>query len=110
MNIKKFHEYIHGTSIMIYQAHPFRAAVFPEKPEYLDGIEVYNGNPRHESHNEKAVEYAKKHNLKMISGSDFHQAGDLARGGIVLTAAPKDSMELAKMLAGGCVVRLIQNS
>lgn len=110
MNIKKFHEYIHGTSIMIYQAHPFRAAVFPEKPEHLDGIEVYNGNPRHESHNEKAVEYAKKHNLKMISGSDFHQAGDLARGGIVLTAAPKDSMELAKMLAGGCVVRLIQNS
>ncbi len=110
MNIKTFHDYVRETPVLIYQAHPFRAAVFLEKPEYLDGIEVYNGNPRHESRNEKAAEYAKKHSLKMISGSDFHQVMDLARGGIVLPEAPKDSMELANMLAEGNVIRLIQNN
>lgn len=109
MSIKTFHDYVRDTTVLIYQAHPFRIASFPEKPEYLDGIEVYNGNPRHESHNEKAADYAKKHNLKMLSGSDFHQTGDLARGGVALPEAPKDSMELAKLLAGGYVSRLIQN-
>jgi predicted metal-dependent phosphoesterase TrpH len=109
MNIKTFHEYVRDTPVLIYQAHPFRPAVFPEKPEYLDGIEVYNGNPRHDSHNEKAAEYAKRHNLKMLSGSDFHQTGDLARGGIVLPEAPKDSIEFAGLLAGGHVNRLIRS-
>jgi len=109
MNISTFHDYIRSTQVLIYQAHPFRVAVFPEKPEYLDGIEVYNGNPRHDSHNEKAAEYAKKHNLKMLSGSDFHRIEDVARGGIILPEAPKDSIELAKLLAGGYVSRLIQS-
>ena len=88
---------------MIYQAHPFRVGIFPENPEYLDGIEVYNGNPRHDSRNEKAAEYAKYYNLKMLSGSDFHQTEDLARGGIVLSEAPKDSIEFTRLLAGGHV-------
>lgn len=69
-------------NILIYQAHPFRFGS-PVNPSLLDGIEVFNGNPRHESYNEQAYKYAKKHRLKMISGSDFHQKMDLGRGGII---------------------------
>jgi predicted metal-dependent phosphoesterase TrpH len=107
MNIKTFRDHVQDTPVLIYQAHPFRVGIFPENPEYLDGIEVYNGNPRHDSRNEKAAEYAKHYNLKMLSGSDFHQTEDLARGGIVLSEAPKDSIGFARLLAGGHVNRLI---
>lgn len=70
--------------ILIYQAHPFRPEMTPADPSLLDGVEVFNGNPRHDSRNDLAYSYAKKHRLRMISGSDFHQVVDLARGGIIL--------------------------
>jgi len=50
----------------------------------IDGVEIYNGNPRHNSSNHLALEYARKNGLKMLSGSDFHQVQDAARGGIIV--------------------------
>ncbi len=68
---------------VIYQAHPFRPGMSVVEPALLDGIEVYNGNLRHNSRNDLAFSYAKEHGLKMLSGSDFHEEEDLARGGIM---------------------------
>lgn len=36
------------------QAHPFRNGLKIVDPKHLDGIETYNGNPRHDSRNEIA--------------------------------------------------------
>lgn len=80
--------------ILIFQAHPFRPGVTPVSPELIDGIEVYNGNPRHNSHNDLALAFAKKHTLLNISGSDFHRINDLGRGGIILPQEINSSQEL----------------
>lgn len=98
LNLETFFKLTQNTSLCIYQAHPFRMYITQADPQYLHGIEVYNGNPRHNSNNQLAYEYAKRHGLKMISGSDFHQVEDLARGGIALAKAPSSSEELAQIL------------
>jgi len=68
--------------MLVYQAHPFRSYLFVEPPEVLHGVEVYNGNPRHDSRNTLALAYAQEHGLAMLSGSDVHQAHDPGSGGI----------------------------
>jgi len=84
LTLKEFRELIKGTGIIIVQAHPFRRYIIQAPPELIDGVEIHNGNPRHNSFNELAEEYARKNNLKMLSGSDFHQPQDAARGGIIV--------------------------
>ncbi len=72
---------------LVFQAHPFRNDR-PADPAVLDGVEVFNGNPRHDSGNERAERFAAEHGLLAISGSDTHQAEDVARGGITLPESP----------------------
>lgn len=108
MNIKSFKKSIENTPILVYQAHPFRITVTPANAEYLHGIEIYNGNPRHNSNNEKALDYATKYNLKMLSGSDFHQIQDIARGGIIVSEAPANSLEFAELLRANGILGYIR--
>ena len=88
LSIKDFKSLSLDKNILIYQAHPcrydFRMNItnIPEKPEYLDGVEVLNGNSVHDSSNAKALDFAVRNNLRMIAGSDFHIRNDLARTGI----------------------------
>ena len=97
-------------NILIYQAHPFRPGITPADPTLLDGVEAYNGNPRQDSHNELAFSFAKKHNLKMISGSDFHRLPDLARGGMIFRQTIKEPGDLLAALAAGENYKLISKS
>jgi predicted metal-dependent phosphoesterase TrpH len=93
---------------LIYQAHPYRPGMKPAADQLLDGLEVYNGNPRHDSQNDKALSHAEKQNLKMISGSDFHEYEDLARGGIAAEEIPANISELILLLKSGDY-KLIRN-
>jgi hypothetical protein len=86
-SIKYFSNLIDGTNALIVQAHPYRRGMKPQKPSYIHGLEVYNGNERHDSRNGKALKYAEKFNLIQTSGSDFHQIQDCARGGMELNQA-----------------------
>ena len=81
------------------QAHPFRPELRQAPLDELDGIEVYNGHPHHQSHNERALEVAEA-NPRFIrtSGSDFHEPDALARGGIVTDREIHSSAELAQCL------------
>jgi len=67
---------------LIIQAHPFRKKLIPRNKPQIHGIEVYNGNPRHDSQNEKAKKYAIENTLLFSSGSDFHREEDCCRGGM----------------------------
>lgn len=90
--LDSFKSYIEGTGALIFQAHPFRRGLTPAPYDLLDGVEIYNGNPRHNSNNDSAYAYAKDNNLKMIAGSDGHQIEDVGKAGILI---PKeiDSMD-----------------
>ena len=68
--------------ILIYQAHPYRPDMTRAVPGFLDGVEVYNACPRHDSRNELALAYAQNNHLGMSSGSDAHRPEDVGRGGL----------------------------
>ncbi len=98
LSLEKFKELIKDKEIVIYQAHPFRTNCFSVDPQLLNGVEVYNGNQRANSYNNQSYESAKKNNLLMVSGSDFHEKEDLATGGIITNERINDNKELVKIL------------
>jgi len=100
MSIEDFVELAHNNGCLVYQAHPFRRHMTIVQPELLDGIEVYNGNPRSKSNNEFSFMWAAKYGLRGISGSDFHQLKDLACGGIAFPEPVRTNEELVKALKG----------
>ena len=108
-NLRQFRSFIDGANkeILIYQAHPFRTGMTIQNPVYLHGVEVYNGNPRHNSRNSLARLFADENNLKVISGSDFHQVMDLARGGIMAEDKINDMKELVRLFKDGIGFELI---
>ncbi len=106
--LKKFKRLADLKGYAVFQAHPFRLGMTRAKTSLLDGIEVYNGNPRHNSKNDTAAEYATKKGLNVISGSDFHRFEDAGRGGILLPDNPQNNRQLVKMLRQNDL-RLIQN-
>lgn len=83
---------------LLIQAHPFRNKCTPSPAEFLDGVEVLNLNPRHDSRNHMALEYAKKHNLIMTGGSDCHRPGDQGTSGIISEILPENGFEFADLL------------
>ncbi len=92
---------------LFFQAHPCRSYCKPRDPHLLDGVEIYNGNPRHENNNRRAKKWAEKYHLMVSSGSDFHQLEDAGLGGIILSTNVQNSRELAAVLKQG-TAELIQ--
>ena len=70
-------------------------------PALLDGVEIYNGNKRHDSHNDEAEAFCRENGLIGLSGSDFHEWEDLARGGLALEEAVFSVAELLRLLRAG---------
>lgn len=86
------------------QAHPFREGMEKVDPAILDGIEVFNMHPNHNSKVGLAAVYAKEQNLPIItSGSDFHHPdrGHEGVSAIRTKVLPKDTFELAEILKSG---------
>lgn len=79
-----FTAYCHAHGWLVFQAHPFRSWCQVQNPAYLDGIEVYNGNPRQLSHNSEALAFAREHRLLEIAGGDVHQLGDVREQGVMV--------------------------
>ena len=85
---------------LLVQAHPFRDYLTCQDARCLDGIEVCNANPRHDSHNDQALAYAQAHGLLMTAGSDVHQVGDA--GGASMVCPPfSNGQEFARLLRQG---------
>jgi len=88
------------------QAHPFRENCVPRNPEYIDGLEVYNGSQAQINNNALALKFALDNNLVMTAGSDLHNTSQLCRAGIYLEERPSTSKELANILFNGNVKKL----
>lgn len=99
MNIKEFYKLAHKNEFLVFQAHPFRIGMKVTNPENLDGVEIFNGNPRHNSSNDIAEMWAKKYGLMVTSGSDYHEFEDLARGGIYFEKEIKDNKTLIEEMS-----------
>lgn len=86
------------------QAHPFRNDMVLVDPEILDGIEVFNLHPGHNSRVGLASKYAKEKGFGIITaGSDYHHKDKGHEGVTALRARylPEDGFELANLLKSG---------
>ena len=86
---------------LLIQAHPYRKKCTPAIACYLDGVEVRNCNPRHDSRNDRAEEYAALHGLPRTGGSDCHRTEDIGLGGILAEELPEDAAGLARLIREG---------
>ena len=98
MGIATFSRIAREAGAVIVQAHPYRKNCTPAFACYLDGVEIDNRNPRHDSHDDMAKAYAKEYGLIGICGSDCHQVTDIALGGILIDALPKDDINMARLI------------
>ena len=94
--IRKFHSFANDKGWMVYQAHPFRSKMLPADPSEIDGMETFNGNPRHNNQNRLSSSFAMRHSLRTIAGSDIHRPGDV---GIVGLLAPGEALSPKGMAA-----------
>lgn len=91
---------------LVAQAHPCRPGMAFCPPALLEGAEVYNGNKRHQSHNEKAAAFCEANGLIGLSGSDFHEEEDLARGGVAFEEKIHTAEEWLRALRAGRYCRI----
>lgn len=101
LEIDELCEVVHSYGLLIYQAHPFRHKMRVTKAQPLDGIEVFNGNLRHDSHNFMSRAWAEYHKKPMISGSDYHRPKDAANGGIRTEKPIETNEQLLEVLRSG---------
>ena len=102
MNPKSFSALAHENGLLFLQAHPFRRDMQVEDWNILDGYEIGNMNPRHNSNNDIAEMWAKKHGKTVVTaGSDFHQAEDLALAGIYFKNEIETNDDLVRELLSG---------
>lgn len=94
---KGVYKLMHEQGYLVFQAHPFRPYILRCNPDYIDGIEVYNGKCNAKT-NFKALEWALKTGKLVSSGSDFHTEKHLARGGIITNEPIKNGNDLVRIL------------
>ena len=109
-DIKDIFSYIYGDYIHFYkgfknnknvilQAHPFRNGMVLQNPDFIDGIEVFNMHPNHNSRVAVANQYANEHTeFIKTCGTDFHHEGHQGLGAILTKTLPGDSFGIAEIL------------
>lgn len=98
--IEALYAAVHQKGMLAVQAHPFRPGLRTFDCRYLDGVEVYNGNPNINSRNDLALEYALRCGPSFLrtSGSDAHSTVELARGGVISPKPIRTNEELLEFL------------
>ncbi|MBE7038733.1 MAG: PHP domain-containing protein [Ruminococcaceae bacterium] len=100
-SIKEFSAIAKKHNIFLVQAHPFRDEKYYPTPEYVDAIEVYNSNPRHEDFSEKSFQLAKENGLYMSAGSDTHRKEDVGKSGILSDTKIESSKDFISLIKSG---------
>lgn len=100
-SIAEMSEKMRGKGLFFVQAHPFRPGLRAQDTALLDGVEAFNGNPRHNSSNHLARAHANSGDLVMLSGSDAHQIIDVARGGLDVSVKIENNDDLLSFLRSG---------
>ena len=82
---------------LLFQAHPYRPRTKRLSDKYLDGIEIFNANPRHCNYNFVAALKAASRRCPVVAGSDFHKPKDIGSA-MLFPRKPANEKDLAEML------------
>ncbi len=96
--LKEFREGYKNPDMLFLQAHPFRDGMTRMDLSLLDGIEVFNMHPNHNSRVPLAAKYACENGLIPVGGSDFHNYGLEGMVFARFKELPHNSIELADLL------------
>ena len=83
------------------QAHPYRSYCKPMDAALLDGVEVFNMHPNHNSRVALAAQQYGGKGLSLLMGTDYHHPGHHDLCATRMQTLPKDSFALAAALKGG---------
>lgn len=102
MGIRDFYKKYHDESRLILQAHPFRNGMVRVEKEYLDGIEIMNMHPNHNSRVAMATKYAREQGfLVQIIGTDLHEVGHEGIAALRTRILPENEAKLVEILRSG---------
>ncbi len=101
LNPERFSKISREAGLIFVQAHPFRNSMTVVRPDFLDGVEVYNGHKGHDSRNEIADMWADRYGLIKTSGTDFHYPHVPANAGILTETEITSSSQLVEILKSG---------
>ena len=108
MDIEKFSKIAHEAGIFIVQAHPYRDGKTTPTPEFIDAVEVYNSNPRHEDNSELTEAFVKEFGLPVTAGSDAHRDEDIAHTGLESDFEIKTVEDFVRLVKSG-EAKIIRN-
>ena len=111
---------VHAGGGIISQAHPYREAWYIKEirtyPDFVDAVEGVNAShsslkkeERHPEFNERALAYAKEHNLPLTAGSDQHSTLML-RGGMVFPGKLADIHDFGRAVLNREAVQLLDGT
>ena len=102
LSLGEFYAYAKENGVTVIQAHPYRNGfTTPADVSCIDALEVYNSNPRHENHTEKAIAFAKEHGIPMTAGSDAHRYEDVAQSGVLTSYEIKSAEDYVRCVMSG---------
>lgn len=99
--LQTFCELAHAAGMFIVQAHPYRDGKSYPNLDFIDGVEVYNSNPRHEDENDRVAQLVKEHPMPISAGSDAHRPEDVAHSGLISAQPITTVSEFIQLLRSG---------
>ena len=98
---EEFYRLAKAEGVYVVQSHPYRDGACCPTPECIDGMEIYNSNPRHEDYSPRTKEFALEHGLSLSSGSDAHREEDVCHGGLITDYPIESGEDLIRALTSG---------
>ena len=83
ITLEEFRAFAKEHGIIMIQAHPLRDGKCVPQPDFVDGMEAVNPNPRHENFDDEVFKVAREHNLPVCAGSDAHRDEDIANAAMI---------------------------
>ena len=96
-----FYTACHGEDILILQAHPHRNNMEPVDPAFLDGYEVFNMHPGHNSRVAVAAKLHATHGGVITGGTDLHHRGHEGSLFTCFAEMPETEKDLVRLLRSG---------
>ena len=106
---QEFYTACHGEDMLILQAHPHRNNMEPVDPAYLDGYEVFNMHPGHNSRVAVAAQLHATHSGVITGGTDFHHRGHEGSLFTCFAEMPQNEKDLVRLLRSGDYVFMMQD-
>ena len=98
---KEFYAACHNEDVLILQAHPYRKNMEYVDPSNLDGYEVFNMHPGHNSRVAVAAQLHANNGGVIMGGTDLHHPGHEGRLFTCFAEMPQSEKDLVRLLRSG---------